>query len=61
MITATLRIFAEGLEEKTKDIRKCGYTLNLEGPGRFSSWKSPVPIKRRLAGNRKSDPATYRL
>ena len=49
MITATLRIFAERLEEKTKDIRKCGYTLNLEGPGRFSSWKSPVPIERRLA------------
>ena len=47
-ITATLRKFAEKFGEKTADIRKCGYTLNLEGPGRFSSWKDPVPIKKRL-------------
>ena len=31
--------FAKKLGEKTRDIRKCGYTLSLEGPGRFSSWE----------------------
>ena len=43
---ATLRNFAEQLGEKTKGIRKRGYTLSLEGPGRFSSWKSSIPKKR---------------
>ena len=38
--------FAEQLGEKTKGIRKRSYTLSLEGPGRFSSWKSPVSKKR---------------
>ena len=45
-IAATLRNFAEQLGKKTQGIRKCGYTLSLEGPGRFSSWKSPVSKKR---------------
>ena len=39
-IIAPLRIFAEQLGEKTQDIRKRGYTLCLEGPGQFSSWKN---------------------
>ena len=43
---ATLRNFAEQLGEKTKDIRKRGYTLSLEGPGRFSSWEKPDSMKR---------------
>ena len=45
-IAAPLRNFGEQLGEKTQDIRKRGYTLDLEGPGRFSSWKSPVSKKR---------------
>ena len=45
-IAAFLFGFAKQLGEKTTDIRKCGYTLSLEGPGRFSSWKSPVSMKR---------------
>ena len=45
-IGAPLRNFAEQLGEKTKGIRKRGYTLNLEGPGQFSSWKSPVSKKK---------------
>ena len=45
-IGAPLRNFAERLGEKTKDIRKRGYTLSLEGPGRFSSWKSSISKKR---------------
>ena len=42
---ATLRNFAEQLREKTKGIRKRGYTLHLEGPGPFSSWKKPDSMK----------------
>ena len=41
-IVAPLLNFAKRLGEKTTDIRKCGYTLSLEGPGRFSSWESQV-------------------
>ena len=43
---APLRKFAEQLGKKTKDIRKRGYTLSLNGPGQFSSWKSPVSKKK---------------
>ena len=43
---AALRNFAKQLGEKTKDIRKRGYTLHLEGPGPFSSWKEPDSMKR---------------
>ena len=45
-IGAPLRNFAKELGGKTKDIRKRSYTICLEGPGPFSSWKSP-PSKRK--------------
>ena len=45
-IGASLGNFAKQLGDKTKAIRKCGYTLSLEGPGPFSSWKILASMKR---------------
>ena len=45
-IAAFLRDSGKEFGENTKDIRKRDYTLFLEGPGPFSSWKSPSSTKR---------------
>jgi hypothetical protein len=44
-IFAFLQKFAEELEEEFKPICRRNYLLFLEGPGLFSSWKIPVPLK----------------
>ena len=44
-IGADLRNFAERLRENTKNTRKRSYTIFLEGPSRFSSWKKSASKK----------------
>ena len=44
-MNATLRNIGKQLGKKTIDIRKRSYTLHLEGPGPFSSWKMPDSMK----------------
>ena len=44
-VAAALRAFARKLEETTEPIRNRDYSLYLEGPGPFSSWKQPGSLK----------------
>ena len=45
-VAAHLQTFAKTLGETAEPIRRRGYSLYLEGPGPFSSWKQTVSFKK---------------